>query len=187
MLYISMCRSKVLGKGGKVKGVISVSWPNVLWFMIHLPHPQRPSGSGRVVSQEEAGRRWVGGVRTGFLCLLFNGPTQRTEHTQLPADCTLWEERALFVEEVGSILAVRSPFLSLDAGSQQALHIHSPSSLLRPASVAQPWARYFWILVPSLFQVGNGQVVSAFSFVFLLGVEAETFAGLGVCLQDAGP
>lgn len=98
----------------------------------------------------------MGGVGTGFLCLLFNGPTQRAEHTELPADCTLWEERALFVEEVGSILAVCSPFLSLHAGSQQASHIHSPSSLLRPASVAQPWASYFWIVVPSLFQVGNG-------------------------------
>lgn len=30
-------------------------------------------------------------------------------------------------------------------------------------------------------------MVSAFSFVFLLGVEAETFGELGVCLQDAGP
>lgn len=30
-------------------------------------------------------------------------------------------------------------------------------------------------------------MVSAFSFVVLLGVEAETLAGLGVCLQDAGP
>lgn len=87
--------------------MISVSWPNVLWFMIHLPHPQRPSGRGRAVSQDAGGRHWVGGVRTGFLCLLFNGPTQRAEHTQLPADCTLWEESALFVEEVGSILAVR--------------------------------------------------------------------------------
>lgn len=36
-----------------------------------------------------------------------------------------WEERALLMEEVGSTLAVCSPFLSLHAGSQQAPHIHS--------------------------------------------------------------
>lgn len=66
------------------------------------------------------------------------------------------------MEEGGSILAVCSPFLPLHTGSQQASHTHWPSSLRWPAPGAPPGAGYFWILVPGLCQVGNGEVVSAF-------------------------
>lgn len=155
MLYISMCRSKVLGKGGKVKewSVSPGQMSSGSWFT--FPTPRDPAGGGGRFHRMQGGGTGLEELGLAFcVCCLMALHRGLSTHSSLQTAHCGRRVRCLWRKWVPSWPSVRSPFLSLHAGSQQASHIHSPSSLLWPASVAQPWASYFWILVPSLFQLG---------------------------------
>lgn len=91
------------------------------------------------MSQEEVGRRWVGGVRTCFLCWLLNGPALRAEHTQLPVARTLGGEGAAHGGSgfhLGRLLAIPLPSRRQPAGPAHPL-LPASCGLLRWLSSGQ--------------------------------------------------